>query len=835
MERPGDMIGPYRLLEPVGSGGFGVVWKAERTEPFRQTVAIKVIKAGMDTHAVLARFDAERRTLARMDHPGIARVLDGGMTGSGRPYFVMEFVEGVPITRFADSARLDLRARSALVADAADAVQHAHAKGVIHRDLKPSNILVARNDDGTPRVKVIDFGIAKSLSDDDASMTITEAGQRIGTPEYMSPEQADPEGLDVDTRSDVYGLGAILYELLVGAPPLGERLDGSGNTGANTGANTSARERDAAVRRTSGTASRAQLLRAVLEELPAKPSARALRAGETVCAARATTRAALARTLAAELEWIPLKALRKEPDARYASAAALAADLRHYLDGRALDAGPESATYRLRALARRHRGPVTLAAFGLVLLVAATAVSSYFAWSESIARAEAQASAETARIKAAEAQARAEEARRVATFQARIVDAMDPAWVGAQIMQDLVNLHAISLRAVETDADLRKERREKLWAEQGLLNRPDLGRTVIERWVLKPTSEGIEAEFGDIPVAAAAMRHALANRRHALGDPAGARADIERALSDRRRLLGDLHPDTLDSMAIAGRILWALGEAEPALQLLGECARGRAQALGKEALPTLEVAQARAVLESQSDPVTAVAELERIVEIRRRVQGAVHGETAGAERDLGIALLAAERAAEAEPLLRNALAASRVAVGPDAAASIRSSIAHARCLWTLSRVEEAAPLARDAVERASRQFGARDAFTLYARGVLASILADSRDPSLAAEALLAAQTARSTAAKVLGETNPTTLQCALAEIRAHVALGAGDDARRVLDEIAPRIVDGGLSTRLLSREIAALRARLEGAAGATAASRGTDDRNSPEATGSAGP
>jgi hypothetical protein len=827
MERPGDMIGPYRLLEPVGSGGFGVVWRAERTEPFRQTVAIKVIKAGMDTHAVLARFDAERRTLARMDHPGIARVLDGGMTGSGRPYFVMEFVEGVPITRFADSARLDLRARTALVAEAADAVQHAHAKGVIHRDLKPSNILVARNDDGTPRVKVIDFGIAKSLADDADSMTITEAGQRIGTPEYMSPEQADPEGLDVDTRSDVYGLGAILYELLVGAPPFGER--------ATNGEPPHGDERDAAARRTSGTASRAQLLRAVLEELPAKPSARALRAGEAVCAARATTRAALARTLAAELEWIPLKALRKEPDARYASAAALAADLRHYLDGRALDAGPESATYRLRALARRHRGPVAFAAFGFVLLVAATAVSSYFAWSESIARAEAQASAETARIKAAEAQARSEEARRVATFQARIVDAMDPAWVGAQIMQDLVNLHAISLRAVETDADVRKERREKLWAEQGLLNRPDLGRTVIERWVLKPTSEGIEAEFGDIPVAAAAMRHALANRRHALGDPAGARADIERALSDRRRLLGDLHPDTLDSMAIAGRILWALGEAEPALQLLGECARGRAQALGKEALPTLEVAQSRAVLESQSDPVTAVAELERIVEIRRRVQGAVHGETAGAERDLGIALLAAERAAEAEPLLRNALAASRAAVGPDAAASIRSSIAHARCLWTLSRVEEAAPLARDAVERASRQFGARDAFTLYARGVLASILADSRDPSLAAEALLAAQTARSTAAKVLGETNPTTLQCALAEIRAHAALGAGDDARRVLDEIAPRIVDGGLSTRLLSREIAALRARLEGAAGATAASRGTDDRNSLEATGSAGP
>jgi non-specific serine/threonine protein kinase/serine/threonine-protein kinase len=786
MERPGDMIGPFRLVEQIGSGGFGVVWKAERLEPFRQVVAIKVIKAGMDTHAVLARFDAERRTLARMEHAGIARVLDGGMTAAGRPYFVMEFVEGVPITRFADAARIDLRTRVALLADAADAVQHAHAKGVIHRDLKPSNILVARDEHGAPRVKVIDFGVAKSLSDDGASQTMTEAGQLVGTPEYMSPEQADAEGLDVDTRSDVYGLGAVLYELLVGAPPFGDFAGAASRSSSTAGAG--------------GTRLRAETLRRVAEELPQRPSSRVRGAPEAVAvdvaAARATDPAALCRALAAELEWIPQKALRKEPDARYASAAALSTDLRNWLEGRALDAGPESALYRLRALARRNRTAVAAAGFALTALVAAAGISGYFAWHESIAR--------------ADAEAKAEEARRVANFQARILDAIEPNWVGAQIMQDLVNNHAAVLKANEPDADTRKARREKLWAEQGLVNRPDLGRTVIERWILAPTAEGLDAEFAQYPVAAAAMRHMLASRRLALGDPNAAKPDIERALSERRRLLGDLHPDTFESMLVAGRVRWALGESETALALLDECARGRTAVLGAEDPATLVAAQTHATLLAQSDPARAVALLEAIVGARRRLQGADHAETAGAERDLGSALLAADRAAEAEPILRAAYDARVAAIGAEAPGTIHALLDLVACLRALRRTEEAIPLARACAAAATKQLGARNFSTLHARAVLASLLAAAPSETERAEALDIASSARVAAERALGPSNPTTLQCLLAEARSREALAQRAEARRLLEELGTRLKDSGVKLRGFEGEVAAFRGTIAG-------------------------
>jgi serine/threonine protein kinase len=785
MERPGDMIGPYRLVEQIGSGGFGVVWKAERLEPFRQVVAIKVIKAGMDTHAVLARFDAERRTLARMEHAGIARVLDGGMTAAGRPYFVMEFVEGVPITRFADAARIDLRARVALLADAADAVQHAHAKGVIHRDLKPSNILVARDEHGAPRVKVIDFGVAKSLADDGVSQTMTEIGQLVGTPEYMSPEQADAEGLDVDTRSDVYGLGAVLYELLVGAPPFGDFAGATARSPSTAGSG--------------GTRLRAETLRRVAEELPQRPSTRVRGAPEAVAsdvaAARATDPAALSRTLAAELEWIPQKALRKEPDARYASAAALSTDLRNWLDGRALDAGPESALYRLRALARRNRTAVAAAGFALTALVAAAGISGYFAWQESIAR--------------ADAEAKAEEVRRVANFQARILDAIEPNWVGAQIMQDLVNNHAAVLKANEPDADTRKARREKLWAEQGLVNRPDLGRTVIERWILAPTSEGLDAEFAKYPVAAAAMRHMLANRRLALGDPNAAKPDIERALSERRRLLGDRHPDTLDSMLVAGRVLGTLGEYEPALALLDECARGETEARGAEDPVTLVAAQTHAKLLAQTDPARAVARLEEIVGTRRRLQGADHAETAGAERDLGSALVAADRAAEAEPILRAAYDARVASMGAEAPGTINALFDLVTCLRMRGATDEAIPLARACVAAANKQLGARNFSTLHARGTLALLLAEAPDPSARAEAVALASTAHASAEKALGATNPTTLHCLLAHVRALDANDARDEAARRLSELEERMGQATPDGTAFAREVRRVRDALD--------------------------
>lgn len=352
-ERPGTMIGRYKLLELIGEGGFGTVWMAEQEDPVRRRVALKVIKPGMDTKQVLARFEAERQALAMMDHPSIARVFDGGATESGRPYFVMELVRGTRITDYCNVNKLPTRERLLLFIQVCQAVQHAHQKGIIHRDLKPSNILVTEVD-GAPVPKVIDFGVAKAMQARLTELTLfTGLHQMIGTPSYMSPEQAGLGALDMDTRSDIYGLGVLLYELLTGQTPLTkEEFDKAGLD---------------------------EIFRLVREQDPPKPSTRLSRLTRQELTAIAAQRQAepikLNRLLTGDLDWIVMKALEKDRRRRYETASDLASDLLRHLNNELVMARPPSKVYRLQKAWRRNRTAFAAALLMAAVLVAATSIS----------------------------------------------------------------------------------------------------------------------------------------------------------------------------------------------------------------------------------------------------------------------------------------------------------------------------------------------------------------------------------------------------------------------------------------------------------------------------
>src|SRR5689334_7832142 len=344
----GTIIGPYKLLEQIGEGGFGIVYMAEQQHPVRRKVALKVMKPGIDTRQVIARFEAERQALALMEHENIAKVLDAGATDSGRPYFVMELVRGVPITEFCDENRLSPRERLELFVTVCQAVQHAHQKGIIHRDLKPSNVLVTLHD-GTPLVKVIDFGIAKALGQERLTekTLCTGFAQMLGTPLYMSPEQAQMSGQDADTRTDIYALGVLLYELLTGTTPFDrERLK---------------------------EASYDEIRRIIREEEPAKPSTRISTLGQAATTVSANCKSEpqrLSQLFRGELDWIVMKALEKDRNRRYDTASSFAADAQRYLHDEPVQACPPSAVYRLRKFARRNKvALITASAIAMVVLL----------------------------------------------------------------------------------------------------------------------------------------------------------------------------------------------------------------------------------------------------------------------------------------------------------------------------------------------------------------------------------------------------------------------------------------------------------------------------------
>jgi non-specific serine/threonine protein kinase/serine/threonine-protein kinase len=535
LEGPGSRIGSYKLLQKIGEGGMGAVYMAEQERPIRRRVALKIIKPGMDTDQVVARFEVERQALALMDHPNIAKVLDAGTTESGRPYFVMDLVKGVPITQYCDEAKLSPQERLELFMPVCQAIQHAHQKGIIHRDVKPTNVLVTLHD-GKPVPKIIDFGVAKAMDQRLTERTyFTAYGALIGTPEYMSPEQAELSGLDVDTRSDIYSLGVLLYELLTGTTPL-ER----------------AKLREAGY---------GEILRRIKEEEPPRPSTRLSHSGDrlaSIAATRRTEPARLTKLMRGELDWIVMKALEKERTRRYETANGLARDIQRYLDGDPVEAGPPSTSYKLRRFARKHRAALGMLSALAILLIVASVVSTYLA--ARAVRAEHAATAERNRAIAAEREAveqrdRAVAAEKDATAAAEraTTEAAIAKAVNDFLQQDLLG---------QADVDNQ--------ARPGQTPDPDIKvRTLLDR-----ASEKISGKFSQQPRVEAAIRRTMGDTYVALGLYSLAETHLEQSLALARRELGDRHPDTLNAMVSLGWLYVYQGKLAQAESLVVEAFDG---------------------------------------------------------------------------------------------------------------------------------------------------------------------------------------------------------------------------------------------------------------------
>jgi serine/threonine protein kinase/tetratricopeptide (TPR) repeat protein len=677
-------IGQYRLLQMLGEGGMGEVWLAEQKEPIRRTVALKLIKAGMDTKAVVARFESERQALALMDHPNIAQVYDAGSTAEGRPYFVMEYVPGLPITEHCDKHRLTIKERLELFMQVCDGLQHAHQKAIIHRDMKPSNVLVVEHDNKAVP-KIIDFGLAKATAQRLTDKTMfTELGVMVGTPEYMSPEQMDQREQNIDTRTDVYSLGVILYQLLVGALPF-----------------------EAKALRAAGLEA---ILRVIREQEPTKPSTKIRSMGEASAASaekRKEKPRSLAQHLQGELDWITMKALEKDRVRRYGTASELSADILRYLRSEPVLAGPATTGYRIRKYAARHRLGLGVAAGSLVLLIG-------FVITQAV---------ELHRITIERDRATRERDRadRITDFMTRMFKVSDPSEARGNsitVREILDKASADIDNGLTKDPELQAQMMSVMggvYYNLGLSSRAQLlqqGALEIRRRVLGPENPDTLNSMNSLAVD-------LMNE----GQFAEAEKLMRETLDIRRRVFGPENPETLNSMNSLATVLSREGRYTEAEKLMRETLDIRRRLLGTENPDTLSSTTFLAgVLSDEGHYTEAEKLLRETLDIQRRVLGPEDQHAIDSMNYLAADLVGEARLADAEKLFREALDIERRMYGAEDRRTLGLMYTLGSVLRSEGHYREAEKLDQQSLDIHRRMFRPDDPITIEPMNDLATDL-----------------------------------------------------------------------------------------------------------------
>ncbi|MBL8824627.1 MAG: tetratricopeptide repeat protein [Planctomycetia bacterium] len=756
-EKPGTLVaGRYKLLESIGEGGMGTVWVAEQTEPVKRKVAVKLIKAGMDSRSVLARFEAERQALALMDHPNIAKVLDGGLTEQGRPYFVMEYVKGVPITEYCDATRLSIHERLQLFIQVCQAVQHAHQKGIIHRDLKPSNILVAPYDD-KPVPKIIDFGLAKAMHQSLTERTLHTAHESVlGTPLYMSPEQAQLNNLDVDTRSDIYSLGVLLYELLTGTTPLEKQ-----------------RFRQAAWD---------EVRRIIREEEPPRPSTRlsSIDTLPTLAAGRHTDPLKLTKLVKGELDWIVMKALEKDRTRRYETANGFARDIQRYLSDEVVEARPASAGYRLRKLMARNKGKVLATSLILLALLTGVAVSTWQAVRATRAEHLALAAAEEERkAKQREAEraegekqakedavAKRKEAETNLAFAKKANDILGSVFIG---LDPKANYATVAELRDVLKVNLRKAVKElegsaigdplEVAAMQNTLGKSlrGLGEAKLAIEVLEKARDTYKAKLGpDHPFTLISMNN-LANGYRAAGKIELALPLFEETLKLTKAKLGAEHPITLAVMFNLSTAYYAAGKWDLALRFYEETLILHKAKLGPEHPETLKIMNSLAVCYQDAGKLDlALPLLEETLKLGKAKLGPDHPDTLVSMNNLANGYYAAGKRDLALPLLEETLKLRKAKLGPDHPDTLSSINNLAVAYQDAGKRDLAIPLLEETLKLMKARLGPDHPDTLVSMNNLANGYMAQRKLDQAIP--LFKETLQLMKAK-LGAEHPSTLNC----------------------------------------------------------------------------